>query len=170
MMTIARMACALVMAAAVTGCETYTGRGEVAEAAVADVLRLQIGGDKGQTAPTAAGTLLAAFSGTEVGKSLDGADRRIAEEDARKSLETAPARQVSRWSNPDNRHAGTFTPYDIYKSADGLFCRDYDMSITVDGRTQNAYGTACRGVTGEWRVVETPIRRAIQRDAPRRTP
>ena len=169
-MTIARMACTLAMVATMAGCETYTGRLEVADAAVANVLRLQIGGEKSQTAPTVAGSMLGAYAGTEVGRKLDSADRRYAEEDALKSLETAPARQTSRWSNPDNRHAGTFTPFDLYRSADGLFCRDFDMSATVDERTQNAYGTACRSDAGEWRIVETPVRRAIPRDASRRIP
>lgn len=159
-MTIARTARALALVAAVAGCEPYARRVDVPDAAVIDVLRLRIGGDKGQIALSAAGTLLAAFSGTEAGKSLDHADRSLAEEAARESLESAPARQVSRWTNPGNGRSGTFVPHDVYMSADGLTCRDYALSVTAGGLTQSARGTACRDFAGAWRIVETPLLRS----------
>jgi surface antigen len=156
----------LAVAAALAGCATDARHTEVSDAAVASLLRSQVGDDKGQLAPLAAGTLLAPFSGSEAGKSLDRADRRHAEEAARKSLDSAPNGQASSWTNPENRHAGTFTPINTYRSADGLLCRDYDMSVTVDGRTQAAAGTVCQASAGAWRVVETPIRRAIRHTTP----
>lgn len=159
-MMIARTACALALVVAVAGCEPYARRVDVPDAAVLDVLRLQIGGDKGQMAPLASGSMLAVFSGTEAGKSLDHADRRLAEEAARESLESAPARQMSRWTNPGNSHSGTFVPHDVYMSADGLTCRDYALSVTAGGQTQIAYGTACRDFAGAWRIVETPLLRS----------
>jgi surface antigen len=159
-MTIARLPLALALAAAVAGCEPYAHRVDVPDVAVIDVLGPQIGGDKGQMDPLATGTLLGVFSGTEAGRSLDRADRRLAEEAARESLIAAPGRQVSRWSNPGNGHSGSFVPRDVYASADGLACRDYTLSITVGGLTQDAYGTACRDYAGAWRIVETPLLRS----------
>ena len=32
-------------------------------------------------------------------------------------------------------------------------CREYQTQVVIDGRTQNAYGTACRQPDGNWRVV-----------------
>ena len=163
-MTIARILYALVVAVAVAGCETDAGRMEMGDTVVASLLGSQIGGDKGQLAPTAAGTLLGAYLGSEVGKSLGRTDRLYAEDAVQKSLGTSPARQTSRWSNTDTGHTGTFTPVNTYRSADGLQCRDYDQSITIDGRTDDVYGTACLTDGGSWRIVETPVRRSLRRD------
>jgi surface antigen len=171
-MTIARMLCALFMAIAVAGCETDPGgippRGALGGASAGNVLGSEIGGGKGPVAATAAGTLLGAYQGSAVGKSLDRADRRHAEEAARNGLEKSPVGHTTPWSNPDTGHAGTFTPTNTYHSADDLRCRDYEQDVTVKGQTRSAYGTACQAVDGAWRVVETPVRRALHRRALRR--
>ena len=167
MMTIARMLCGLVMAFTVAGCDIDAGRTQarptLGGAAVGGVLgsKIRVGND--QLATTAVGTLLGAYQGSEVGRLLDRADRRYAEEAAEKSLGISPTGRTSRWSNPDTGHTGTFTPINTYWSNDDLRCRDYDQSITIDERTQQAYGTACLADDGLWRIVETPVRRALRR-------
>ncbi len=166
MITISRMLCALVVAVAVTGCANDGGRRQVGGAygsAVGGLHGSVIGRDKEQLAPTAAGTLLGGYLGSEVGKSLDRVDRPHAEEAAQNSLGASPDGQTSRWSNPDTGHDGTFTPINAYLSADDFLCRDYNQSVTVDGQTQDAYGTACLDYHGSWRVVEIPIRPGVLR-------
>ena len=166
-MTIARMLCGLVVAVTVVGCDTDIGltqaRATLGGAAVGGVLGSKIGGGNDQLATTAVGTLLGAYRGSEVGGLLDRTDRRYAEDAAEKSLGISPAGRTSRWSNPDTGHTGTFTPTNMYRSDDGLRCRDYDQSITIDERTQDAHGTACLADDGLWRIVETPVRRALRR-------
>ncbi len=162
-MTSARMLCVLVVAVAVAGCETDAGPkqgvGTLGLVSVDRLLESKIGDAKDQLAATAVGTLLGPYQGSEVGKSLDRADRRYAEDAALESLGTSPAGQTSRWSNPDSGHAGAFTPTNTYRSEDGLRCRDYEQSITIDGRTQDVFGAACQADDGSWRIVETPVRR-----------
>ena len=41
-----------------------------------------------------------------------------------------------------------------YRSSNGLTCREYQTTISVGGRLQNAYGTACLQPDGQWRVVD----------------
>jgi hypothetical protein len=41
-----------------------------------------------------------------------------------------------------------------YRTADGRYCREYQATITVDGSYQPAYGTACLGSDGAWRIVD----------------
>jgi surface antigen len=41
-----------------------------------------------------------------------------------------------------------------YRAADGRYCREYQATITVDGKYQPAYGTACLGPDGAWRIVD----------------
>lgn len=138
-------------------CETDRGQKEIAGALVGalagGLLGAQIGGGKGQLAATAVGTLLGAYLGSKVGQSLDRADRIHAERTAQTSLRSSASGRPSAWSNPDNGHKGTFTPVNRYRSADGLSCRDYEQTVTIDGRTETITGTACRGSDGEWRVV-----------------
>jgi len=163
-MTISRMLWILVAVVAVASCQSDPRRTKVGEVAVAGLLEAHIGGDKGQLAPTAPGTLLSPYSGTDAGKSLNRADRSYAENTARESLTASPDGQTSRWSNPDNTHAGTFTPINAYRSADDLHCRDYMQSVTIGGQTQQDDGTACRADDGSWRIVETPARRSTGRE------
>ncbi len=141
-----------------TACETNnTGQKEVGGALlgaiVGGLLGSKIGGGSGQLAATAAGTLLGAYAGSQVGRSLDKADRLYAERTAQSGLERAPSGRTSTWSNPDSGHSGTFTPTNSYRSRDGMDCRDYTQTATIEGRTEEVHGTACRQSDGTWRVV-----------------
>ena len=159
-MMMIRIQCVLLLVVALTSCEAMRERPKVATTAVAGLLQAEIGGaDKGETPVTAVGTLLAGFHQTKIGKSLVRADRRFAEAAARKSLDTSPDGQISRWSNPDNGHAGTFRPLNTYRSDDRIGCRDFVQSVTIDSQTQRADGTACQANGGVWRIVEAPITR-----------
>lgn len=41
----------------------------------------------------------------------------------------------------------------VYQAADGQYCREYQGTVTVNGRAQPSYGTACLMPDGAWRVV-----------------
>lgn len=148
---------AAVLVLLASACETDRGQKEIAGALVGalagGLLGAQIGGGKGQLAATAVGTLLGAYLGSKVGQSLDRADRNYAERTAQSALRSSASGRTSAWSNPDSGHKGTFTPINRYQSADGMACRDYDQTVTIDGRTEVVKGTACRGKDDEWRVV-----------------
>lgn len=146
------------LVAGLTACETdQRGQKEVGGAllgaVVGGLLGSRIGGGTGQLAATAAGTLLGAYAGSQVGRSLDKADRLYAERTAQSSLERAPSGRTSTWTNPDSGHSGSFTPTNTYRSQDGIDCRDYTQTVTIDGRTEQAIGTACRQPDGTWRVA-----------------
>ena len=70
----------------------------------------QIGSGSGQLAATANGTLLGAWAGSEVGKSLDRADRLAAAQATHNALEHTPTGAATTWRNPDTGHAGSVTP------------------------------------------------------------
>ncbi len=117
------------------------------------LLGSQVGGGKGKLAATAAGTLLGVFLGSEVGKSLDRADQMYARRNAQTALETTPVGQASAWSNPDSGHSGTVTPTKTYQTAQGANCREYQQTVTISGRTETAYGRACRQSDGSWKII-----------------
>ena len=113
----------------------------------------QIGKGNGNVAAIAAGTLLGAFIGSSVGESLDHADQMYANQTAQRSLETAKKGQALTWHNPDNGHSGMITPQRTYQTANGQYCREFNQTIQIGGKTQNAYGTACRQPDGTWQIV-----------------
>ncbi len=112
----------------------------------------QFGSGSGRLAATAAGTLLGAFLGREIGKSLDRADIAAAQQ-AQAAAHAAPIGQKITWSNPESGNSGTVTPIRQGVDSAGNQCREYQTTITVGGRTEQAYGTACRQPDGTWKVV-----------------
>ena len=112
----------------------------------------QIGIGKGQLAAVAIGALGGAFLGSEVGKSLDWADKPFMERTARDTLERSRTGQTSVWRNPDSGHSGTFTPTRTFQTASGQPCREYQQTVTIGGKTENAYGTSCRQADGSWKI------------------
>ena len=115
----------------------------------------QIGSGGGQLAAVAIGALAGAFLGGEVGKSLDRADRQAMARTSHNALENNPVNQTSTWRNPDSGHSGTVTPVKTYQTASGQNCREYQQTVTIDGKTENAYGTACRQSDGTWKIVNS---------------
>ena len=100
------------------------------------------------------GALAGAFLGSEVGKSFDRADKAAMERSTQRALETAPSGQTVAWRNPDSGNSGTITPEPAVQRASGEFCREYQQTITVAGRSEQAYGTACRQPDGSWKIVK----------------
>ncbi len=113
----------------------------------------QIGGGRGKLAAVAIGALAGAYLGSEVGKSLDRADLLARKNTTQNALEKNRAGQVSSWSNPDSGHSGTVTPTRTYQTASGGPCREYQQTVTIDGRTEQAYGRACRQSDGSWKIT-----------------
>ncbi|MSP67587.1 MAG: glycine zipper 2TM domain-containing protein [Alphaproteobacteria bacterium] len=151
--------CALVGVAGLlaAGCASDSGPkqtvGTLGGAAIGGLLGAQIGGGTGQLAATAAGVLLGAYLGSEVGKSLDRADKLHMQKTTQTSLETTRSGTVTSWANPDSGHSGTVTPAQAYTASNGQACRNFEQTVTVEGKTERATGTACRQPDGSWRVV-----------------
>ena len=147
------IAASLSLAACANGPGPKQAGGTLLGAALGGLAGSQIGGGKGQLAAVGAGVLLGGLLGNEAGRSLDRADQLYAERTAQKALETAPSGTTSNWANPDSGHAGSVTPSSAYRTADGRVCREYQTTVTIGGRTEQAYGTACRAADGSWKIV-----------------
>ena len=113
----------------------------------------QFGGGTGRLVGVAIGTLAGAFLGSEIGKSLDKADRTYAAK-ANEQAQTAPVGKQITWSNPDTGNHGTVVPTREGNDSSGNLCREYQTTVTVGGKTEQAYGTACRQADGSWKVVK----------------
>ncbi len=135
------------------GLHTTTG-GTLLGAAAGGLAGSQFGKGKGQLATTAIGVLAGGFLGNQVGASLDRADQNYVSRTQQRGLEEMPTGRATQWRNPDNGNSGTITPTATYQSAGGQVCREYQQTVTVGGRTEEAYGTACRQPDGSWRIVK----------------
>jgi surface antigen len=98
--------------------------------------------------------LIGGLLGGALGNALDQRDRRLANETYQRSLETGRTGSSSTWRNPDSGHSGTITPTRTYEGASGQHCREFQQTVTVGGKTEEAYGTACRQPDGSWKIVQ----------------
>jgi surface antigen len=112
----------------------------------------QFGGGRGQLVGTAIGTLAGAFLGSEIGKSLDRADQQQVQR-ATQRAEQVPIGQQITWSNPDTGNYGAVTPTREGRDSTGSQCREYQTTIVVGGKKEEAYGTACRQPDGTWKFI-----------------
>jgi surface antigen len=134
------------------GAANKTTAGTILGAVGGGLLGSQIGSGKGTLIAVGAGTLLGAFLGKSVGESLDRADVNYANQ-AQTKAHAAPIGQQISWSNPETGNSGTVTPRREGTDTGGNYCREYQQTITVSGKTEQAYGTACRQPDGTWKVV-----------------
>lgn len=82
--------------------------------------------------------------------SLSEAQQR-AHEDAQIRATAAPIGQPVIWS--DGRATGSVTSLREGHTPDGAYCREFRQQVTIGGRMEEAYGTACRQPDGSWQVV-----------------
>jgi len=144
---------AVVLAGCVTNGNQKQVGGGLLGAGLGALAGSQIGSGKGQLAAVAIGTLAGAYMGSEVGASLDKADRLYAQQ-AQTDADYAPIGQRISWNNPDSGHYGTVTPTrDGIDRSSGAYCREYQTTVNVGGQQQSAYGTSCRQPDGDWQII-----------------
>ena len=114
----------------------------------------QVGEGEGQLAAVGVGAVLGALIGGEIGRNLDEVDRMMAERTTQQALETLPSNTTSTWRNPDTGHHGTVTPLSVAEPRPGIYCREFQQTVTIGGETQEAYGTACRQPDGQWEIQQ----------------
>lgn len=155
-----RAVAAFVLAGAlvIAGCEqgnrgTKETVGTLGGAAVGGLLGSQIGGGTGKLVATGVGVFLGGLIGNQIGKSLDRADR-LAADKAYSRAQAAPVGETISWKNPDSGNSGTYTPVREGTSSSGSYCREFQQTVTVGGKTEQAYGTACRQPDGSWKIVQ----------------
>ena len=127
--------------------------GTLLGAVVGGVAGSQVGSGRGQLAATGVGTLLGAYLGNEIGKSLDRADKLYMQQ-AEQQATVAPINETIAWSNPDSGNSGTVRATKEGRHQEtGAYCREFQQTVTVGGRTEDAYGTACQKPDGTWEIV-----------------
>jgi len=147
------IAVVMLVVVAATGCASVESNpkaalGGLGGAAFGGLIAAAAGGGGAAIAGSVIG---GALLGGLVGNMLDQRDKRLAAEAQQRALESAPTGKRVAWTNPDTGHSGTVTPVRTYQSG-GTYCREYQHTVTIDGKQEKAYGTACRQPDGSWKI------------------
>ncbi len=116
----------------------------------------KIGKGRGRHVATIAGAVLGSLAGSSIGKQLDERDRLLMSRSTQRTLERGKTNVASTWVNPDTGNRGTITPqrtYRVKRGSTSSYCREFQQTITVGGKTERAYGRACRKPDGSWQIV-----------------
>lgn len=156
--SIAAICVAAIVSTSLVGCTNESG--EISKqglvgltgAVAGGVIGSNVGKGSGRTAAIIGGTVLGGLLGSEIGKSLDKADVTYHNRTQTQALEYNKVGTTSSWRNPDSGASGTFTPTKTYENH-GQYCREYNQTVSVGGKTEKAYGTACRQPDGSWKVM-----------------
>jgi len=100
-----------------------------------------------------AGLTIAYGQNTET--ALSAPEQRAMSDTLQYALENNKTNQTSDWVNPDVSHSGAVVPIKTFHNAQGLPCREFITTITIAGKAQQGYGTACRQPDGTWQIVDT---------------
>jgi hypothetical protein len=73
-------------------------------------------------------------------------------EDAQIRATTARVGEAIHWS--DEGASGTVVTTREGTSTSGRYCREFQQTVTIGGRQEQAYGTACQQPDGAWEVVD----------------
>jgi surface antigen len=148
--TIAALAALSLGLGACEGMSTGETVGALGGAAGGGLLGSQIGGGSGKLAATAVGTLVGALAGGKLGGYLQGNDQRTATEAEQSAVAQGEPIQ---WTNPETGNRGTIEPTRTYQDQGGQTCREYQHTVYVGGRAEQARGNACLQADGTWRIV-----------------
>ncbi len=145
----------LAIALTATACAGRTGPkqtvGTLGGAAVGGLIGSQIGSGKGRLIATGAGVFLGGLIGSEIGRSMDEVDE-IKRERALRTASRAPIGETITWKNPDSGNYGSVTPTRDGTASTGEYCREFQQTVTIGGKTEEAYGIACHKPDGSWEV------------------
>lgn len=141
------------VAAALAGCGPQGMNNETGGALAGGVMGGILGGmlfhGDGQVAGVIGGTLLGGLLGSRVGAYMDRQDQI----NMQRAIIHTPVDQEATWTNKRRHATYTVTPLRNYHGKNGRYCREYQTTVTVNGKKQSAYGKACRQPDGSWHIV-----------------
>jgi len=126
-----------------------TGVGATGGAIAGALIGSTIGKGQGRMLATIAGAALGGVAGGAVGSYMDKADLEEQKRAQASALENNNDGATLPWRGKTG--SGSITPTRTYQS-NGQYCREYQQNVSVGGKSQQAYGTACRQPDGSWQI------------------
>jgi len=151
--SIRRLASLAVVAVAVVACSsTQTAKPEEAGKLRIGALRTQLdGADPKLAAP---GQLVGTLIGKPIEDApLDEADKPLTTQAARRAW-TLPVGDKAPWKNDKTGHEGfAISTRDGWRT-NGVYCREYQETMTIGKDTYQGYAAACKDAQGDWKRVD----------------
>lgn len=150
------VAIALIAGLSLSACEGAGQKetvGGLGGAVLGGLLGAQFGKGTGQLIAVGAGAVLGGLAGSSIGRTMDDVDKMKMSQTTQTALESQPDNATSSWVNPNTGHSGTVTPQTTYQADSGEYCREFVQTVEIGGKTEDAYGTACRQPDGAWKIV-----------------
>lgn len=117
------------------------------------LLGSQFGKGSGKLVGVGLGAILGGVLGNQIGSYMDEQDKMKMAQTTQTTLEKMPSGQASTWVNPDSGHSGSVVAQKTYQN-NGRYCREFTQTVNIGGKSQSAYGTACRQPDGSWEIVK----------------
>lgn len=102
-------------------------------------------------------------------RALDRPERQAMTDTVQYALENNRTNQASDWLNPDTGRSGAVVPVRTFENAQGQPCREFISTITIGGKEEQGYGTACRQPDGSWQIVADDRQTAAAPPPPQQT-
>ena len=129
-----------------------TGGATAMGAVTGGVIASQFFHGNGAAAGVIAGTLLGGMIGNNVGQYMDRQDRI----NMNNAITQTPVGQQASWTNSKNVTYQVRPVKNYYTHSTSTrkraYCREYQTTVTVNGKEQKAYGKACRQPDGAWKI------------------
>jgi surface antigen len=107
-------------------------------------------GSNERYAMMALGALAGGLLGQQIGQGLDRAAQANRAMAFRRMMVTGTPQQWQGQTTQGGWVYGSFEPVQQHPNG----CRTYTQTIVIDGRPQQAMGTACPNIDGTWRIVQ----------------
>lgn len=98
------------------------------------------------------GAVEGGLMGSDVGESLNDADREVALKAEYEALEYGRPGQSTQWRARKGDNRGEIRVGTTYQ-VNRLDCREYTHNVWIGGRLRVVHGTACRQPDGAWRIL-----------------
>jgi len=121
--------------------------GRILGGATGGLVGAQVSDSSNRLLAVAAGTVVGALIGGEIGHEMDRSDKLCVDQ----TLEHAPDGTKIHWNDGNQQY--TVTPEKTEQNSNGQYCREYTMQSNVSGQNKQVYGKACRQPDGSWRIV-----------------
>ncbi len=111
------------------------------------------GRDGNRTGLTIAGVIFGGAIGASLTSNMDCGDRSYAYKTYYEGFNSGRPGSRYQWSNPGTGHRGEVRIGTYFNDPGGFRCSNFTQTIYIQGRAQNANGTACRQPDGTWAIV-----------------
>jgi len=127
--------------------------GVIGGALIGGLLGNTLGRGNGRAGATVAGVIVGGVVGAALTRDLDCDDRSYAYRTYSDGFNAGRPDSRYTWQNPQNGHRGDFYVRDYYEDRYGFRCANFQQTIWINGRQEEATGRACRQPDGTWAIV-----------------